>query len=138
MKYSRDNDYIILKVETGDSVIDAIRNMIEKEKISSGLILSGIGMISKARIGYLNGEKYVEMTFDEPREVVSFSGSIAENDPILHIHGSFADIHHNISGGHFFSGTGSPMMEISVKVLSKARIIRKKNEKSGLMELDFP
>ena len=138
MKYSKDNEFIVLKVETGDSVLDSIRDLIEKEKISAGLILSGIGMISRGRVGYWNGDKYIEMTFEEPREVVSFSGSIAENDPVLHIHGSFADIHHNISGGHFFSGIGSPMMEISIRVLSKARIIRKKNEKSGLMELDFP
>ncbi len=138
MKYSRDSDFIVLKIETGDSVMEAIKSLIEKEKISSGLILSGIGMISKGRVGYLKGDKYVEMTFDEPREVVSFSGSIAENDPILHIHGSFADIHHNISGGHFFAGIGSPMMEISIKVLSKTRVVRKKSERSGLMELDFP
>lgn len=138
MKYAMENDFIILKIETGDDVFSAMNELVTREKITSGIVLSGIGMIKNGKVGYLNGDKYVEMTFEEPREVVSFSGSIAENEPLFHIHGSFADIHHNITGGHFFQGTGAPMMEISIKVLKKARIIRKKSEKSGLMELDFP
>ena len=88
MKYAVENDFIILKIETGDDVFSAMKELVTREKITSGIVLSGIGMIKNGKVGYLNGDKYVEMTFEEPREVVSFSGSIAENDPIFHIHGS--------------------------------------------------
>ncbi|EQD75474.1 DNA-binding protein [mine drainage metagenome] len=87
MKYTTENDFIILKIETGDDVFKTMKDLVSSEKITSGIVLSGIGMINNGRVGYLNVDKYVEMTFEEPREVVSFSGSISENEPIFHIHG---------------------------------------------------
>lgn len=130
-----EKNYIVAKLEKGESVGESTSRILEDYGIYSGLVQFAIGMIRDLEIGYWNGKEYERATLPEPGEVVSFHGSIAGNEPRLHIHVSVATNDHSVKGGHFFSGLADPVLEVHILKLEEIVLKRELNEKSGLREL---
>lgn len=137
MQWKADKDSFILKIDRGENVKDSILKLASDEDISSGSILWGVGMIENMEIGYFNGREYEKETLAGPLEVVSFHGSIASNDPHLHIHLSVAGRSHKVVGGHLFSGEANPLLEVQVQKFRGFNMKRVYNEKSTLKELEL-
>ncbi|MEM0158668.1 MAG: DUF296 domain-containing protein [Thermoplasmataceae archaeon] len=137
MQIAREGSTIFLKMDAGENVRDTILDVVKKENITSGEITWGIGRIRSLEVGYLKGRNYEKVTFNELMEIVSFHGSIAANDPILHIHCSGAGSDYRISGGHFFNGIADPLMEVSIRIFTSITMGRVENKKSGIMELNL-
>ena len=132
-----EKNYIVIKLERGDDVGESITQALDDYGIYSGLVECGIGMIRDLEIGYWNGKEYERVKLPVPGEVVSFHGSVSSNDPRLHIHVSVALKDHSVKGGHFFSGTADPLMEVHILRLEEIVLKRELNAKSGLNELTF-
>jgi predicted DNA-binding protein with PD1-like motif len=130
-----EKNYIVVKLEKGDDVGESIIEVLEDYGIYSGLIEFGIGMIRDLEIGYWNGKEYEKAKMPTPGEVVSFHGTVSSNDPRLHIHVSVALKDHIVKGGHFFSGTADPLLEIHILRLEEIVLKRELNKNSGLKEL---
>ncbi|HLH85565.1 MAG TPA: DUF296 domain-containing protein [Thermoplasmataceae archaeon] len=137
MQISREGELILVKIEYGENVKDTILKVIQKEKISSGEVTWGIGMIRNLQVGYYNGGSYEKETFSQPLEIVSFHGSIAGNEPLLHIHCSGASRDHVVHGGHFFDGIADPLLEVSIRRFDAIKIERRENARSKLMEISL-
>ena len=94
---------IVAKIEPNEDLFDAIKELIKKHKIKSGLI-SVIGALKQFTIGYFDIEKkkYNFKTFDEDIELISCMGNIAfkDNEPIIHLHVSVGKDDYSIIGGH--------------------------------------
>jgi predicted DNA-binding protein with PD1-like motif len=94
---------IIAKIEPNEDLFDAIKELIEKHNIKSGL-LNVIGALKQFTIGYFDIEKkeYNFKTFDEDIELISCMGNIAfkDNEPIIHLHVSVGKDDYSIIGGH--------------------------------------
>jgi len=94
---------IIGKVEPEEDLIDAIIAIVNKHKITSGLI-NCIGALKKFTIGYFDIEsrRYLTRTIDEYVELVSCMGNIffKNGEPIVHLHISIGTRDYNIIGGH--------------------------------------
>jgi len=94
---------IVAKIEPNEDLFDAIKELIKKHKIKSGLI-NVIGALKQFTIGYFNIEKkkYNFKTFDEDIELISCMGNIAfkDNEPIIHLHVSVGKDDYSIIGGH--------------------------------------
>ena len=135
MLHRREDDTIILKLEDGEDVLESLGNIVEYYGIESGAIQWGIGMLHHIEVGYWNGSVYEKEKYVDPAEIVSFHGSIASNDPRFHIHLSFAVRDHSVHGGHLFSATVSPLLEIEIHVVNTIAISRKLNERTGLKEI---
>ena len=138
MQYSEEKDTIIVKLDRGESVIPALETICSESSVSSGTIVWGIGMLRNTEIGYLNGKNYEKRIVEINAEVVSFHGSIADSTPRLHVHVGLALRDHSIVGGHLFSGTVDPMMEIQILRLRSVSLTRTVNPHSGLNELTIP
>ncbi len=137
MQYKRDGNNYVVKLERGDDVMGQLGTLFTKEGISSGSVLWAVGMIENLEIGYFNGKEYEKQTYKGPLEVVSFHGSIAMNDPRLHIHVSVAGKDHSAHGGHLFGGAANPLLELHVARLDGVKMERSYNEKSTLKELQI-
>jgi predicted DNA-binding protein with PD1-like motif len=132
-----EKNYVVAKLEKGEDVGESIDQVLGDYGIYSGLIVYGIGMIKELEVGYWNGKEYEKEKLHIPGEVVSFHGSISSNEPRLHIHVAVALNDHTVKGGHFFSGTADPMMELHIVRLEEIVLKRELNARSGLKELTF-
>ena len=112
----------VIRLETGESVLDKIVELCEKEGIAAGS-LSGIGAVTSARLGYYNQEtgKYTEKDFDQELEVISLTGNISrKSDGSLfpHIHCILSDKDMSVFGGHLFQGFVGLTLEIYLFTVS--------------------
>ncbi len=130
-----ENNIVFAKLDAGSDVIESIRKLMDEYGIRSGSILWAIGMIKNFEIGYFNGKDYVKQKFAEGHEIVSFHGSISENEPRLHIHASGADEKHQVVGGHFFSGIADPLLEMQILKINDFRVTREMNKKLNVYEM---
>lgn len=133
----RDGDELLLKLEKGEDVLSTLTEAIDSNDVVSGEILWGLGRIKDLQVGYFNGVEYDKKTFDQTYEIVSFHGSITENEPRFHIHVAGAGKDYTLVGGHLFGGIVDPLLEVSIKKFNNIKTERKDNPKTGLRELFF-
>lgn len=137
MQWKNDGKDFIIKIEKGEDVKKSIMEVVSSGQIKAGSVLWAVGMIQKMEIGYFNGKEYEKEIYDGPLEVVSFHGSIAENDPELHIHISVAGKDHSVVGGHLFSGLANPLLEVHLSRSEGFGMKRVYNPGSTLKELEL-
>ncbi|EQB74140.1 MAG: hypothetical protein AMDU4_FER2C00028G0047 [Ferroplasma sp. Type II] len=132
-----ENNIIISKFDADEDVLSGLNILVDKYKIRAGFIDMGIGMVKNLKIGYWNFDKYEELFIEERSELVAFHGSIADDKNRFHIHIGVARKDHGLYGGHFFSGTADPLMEIKITKFDHAEFTRKYNPVSTLNELEI-
>jgi len=135
----KDKGEIIAAKFVEGGAIENIEELAEKHGIQSAVIVSGIGMLKNAVIGYFNGKEYIKEELKEPAELVSMQGNIgrdAEGNVICHIHVALATSSHSLVGGHLLSGEVNVVNEIFIQKLENIKIVRKKNT-DGLMEMEI-
>ena len=84
-----------LRLDQGEDVLGSIETAARDKDIHSGIVLSGIGTLDRARLhyvsdaGYHPAEQFVE--YEGPIELVSVESIIAEHVPHLHTYISIED-----------------------------------------------
>jgi predicted DNA-binding protein with PD1-like motif len=106
----------VIRLETGESVLDAITAFCEDQQIAAGTF-TGIGAIMQARLGYYDQGRgsYVDHNFDQELEVVSLTGNISrKSDGTLfpHTHCVLSNKEMKVIGGHLFEAVVGPTLEI--------------------------
>ncbi len=135
MYSNMENNVVTAKFDAGSDIMEDLREIAKKYDIASGSILWGIGMMRDFEIGYFKGQDYAREKFHERHEIVSFHGSISENEPRFHIHAAGANEKHQVIGGHFFSGIAEPLMEIQILKIGSFKITREMNKKLNVYEM---
>lgn len=139
MKYRKNSQGYILRLEKGDKIIDTIAKFCREESIFSASIL-GIGAVTSVELGYyrLDKKDYDWKIFDIPMEVVSLTGNLTtvDSQPFLHIHTVLADSEYQAIGGHLKEGTVNATLEIFMQTLSTP-ISRTLDEDIGLKLLQL-
>jgi predicted DNA-binding protein with PD1-like motif len=140
MKYKKAANSYVIRLDGGERIVESLEKFCAKEKIS-GAHFSGIGTLREAELAYydVGGKKYRSCVFNKPPlEIVSLLGnaSLAEGKIKIHAHVVISDSQFRTFGGHLNEGSAYPMCEIVVTPLG-AKLERKKDEKTGLMVLDF-
>ncbi|MBN1802769.1 MAG: DNA-binding protein [Candidatus Lokiarchaeota archaeon] len=94
---------IVGKILPDEDIIDAIKEMVLKHDIKSGLV-NVIGALKKTTIGYFDIEikNYKFKTLDEDVELISCMGNVSYDHagPIVHLHVSLGKNDFNVIGGH--------------------------------------
>ena len=89
-------------------IIASITALAESLGIEAGIV-SGIGALKDAAIGYYDQEahEYRTVEIDRPTEITGLCGNISIRDgtPFLHVHATLADSQGNVRGGHLSWGT---------------------------------
>ena len=137
MIYRLEDGKIMVKLEDGENVLEKLKVIVKESGLSSGVILHGVGMLRKVKLGYFDGKGYVVDEFEGPMELVSMQGNISSDDKgdiIFHIHVGLADRSKSMHGGHLLNGIVNNVNEILIMKFERVKM-RRLSEKTGLMEL---
>lgn len=95
-------------LDKGTEIINGLSHLMKMRNITTGMI-SGIGAVSEAQLGYFNAEtkSYEKKLFPENMEIVSLKGNISfkDNEIFPHLHVVLSRRDFSAVGGHLFSGT---------------------------------
>jgi predicted DNA-binding protein with PD1-like motif len=120
----------VLVLDMGEEVTEAITHFATELNVQ-GASLTGIGALSRARLGWFNPatKEFRENHIDEQAEVLSITGNIATGEdghdhghahlhgdgPVkLHLHISLGLGDATVRGGHLVEGYVAPTMELIV------------------------
>lgn len=124
---------IILRLDQGDYVLESIRKVLEETGITDGYVVSGIGTLDYCVLhmvtttGYPPVECYPKWN-DEPLELVSINGIIADGEPHLHAVISNKD---KAFAGHLEPGCRILYLgEIVIQEIKGQALKRKKNNRN--------
>lgn len=139
MQYQEKNNVIFLHLFPNENINDMIIKMCRETNVKTAVVLSGIGQVKNAQLGYFKEKgNYSEELFTKPFELLSLTGNIVkQNDEyILHLHAVLGDENKKTIGGHFINGTITVTGEI---VILKTKINAKRiyNKKTGLKTFEL-
>lgn len=119
---------VIVALRRGELILESLREVARQADIHSGVVMSGIGSVTRARIhtvmtnDYPPRDEFIDLP--GPLEVVQFGGVIADYEP--HIHISLWDSQFRYHGGHLEEGCEIlALSEISIHRLSELRLARR-------------
>ncbi len=140
MRYQRFEDRYVVRIESGEPLIDTLTEFLRTERVEFAS-LSAAGAVSWVRLGYWNPRThaYEYHEFDEQLEVVSFEGNSALKDgaPFLHLHGVFGRHDFTAVAGHIKDARIHPTLEIWLRT-EDVPVRRIHDAASGLDLLDLP
>ncbi|PKK86308.1 MAG: DUF296 domain-containing protein [Thermoplasmata archaeon HGW-Thermoplasmata-1] len=129
MKISTDGDTVFAFFEDGEDVINNYERLAEECGVDNAVVLSGIGMLRDAKIGYYKKNDagkwdYEWKVFENEMELVSTSGNITTGENgkrVIHLHAALAGKDHKLHGGHLGGGTVCVKNEVYLKKLQSLR-----------------
>lgn len=133
-----DRKRVIIRLDTGDMLLESIEQVIAEAGIKDGVVVSGIGTLSDTRIHMVTTTSYPAVEIypewkDVPMELSSVSGIIADGVP--HLHMVFSNPEKTFSG-HLEHGCKTLYLcEIVIEVFEDIRLHRTKNSR-GILELE--
>ncbi|MBM4249883.1 MAG: DUF296 domain-containing protein [Euryarchaeota archaeon] len=140
MLFGKESNMIVIKLDDGENLHSGIEQALGQNMVKSGIILGGVGMLADFKLGYYDGKEYITQEFKEPHELLTLQGSVAHGGQgkiLLHVHCTVANRAQQVFGGHLISGTVRYANEIFVLRLVDIELGRRKNERTGLMELEI-
>ncbi|HLH25268.1 MAG TPA: DUF296 domain-containing protein [Chloroflexota bacterium] len=140
MRFQRFGDRYILRLETGEPVVETLTAFLRDEEIMFANV-SAAGAVQWACLGYWNPttEQYEYRELAEQLEVVSFQGnaSLKDGAPFLHIHGVFGRHDFSVYGGHVKEARVRPTLEVWLRT-EDVPVRRTRDAATGLDLLDLP
>ena len=122
----------------GEDFLSQLNTIAEKQDLKNAIIISGVGMLKDAKIGYFFGGTYQIKTISDPAELVSTSGNMYINPAgkhEWHVHVALAEKSHELLGGHLLGGLVWNTAEIFLQIIPNARFVRETEE--GNLRLNF-
>ena len=124
----------LIRLEIGESIIPTLSAFVRKKGILSGWI-QGLGAVNQVTIGTydISHKKYVRKELPGDQELVNMTGNLAwlGKEPVFHLHATFADDRHHVTGGHLFEACTCVTVEVLL-VPWHARVVRQPDEPTGL------
>lgn len=139
MQAVREADRWMLRLDDGQDLFATLTEFVRREDIQAAAVVSGIGMVRRATIGYWDGSRYQPHELTVPHELVALHGSIARADraPSIHLHIAVAGPDHHIVGGHLMQATVGVLHEILLVTFPGHIFGRPMSETFGLRMLDL-
>ncbi|MEM0054168.1 MAG: DNA-binding protein [Nitrososphaeria archaeon] len=131
--------FIVVRLKTGVDLLLSLKKIVEENGIKAGVILSGVGLLGKARIRNvkilpekfpISDEHRVILSFDGPLEILSLSGNISliKDEPNVHLHATLSYYDGKsieVVGGHVIEGcTVFSFAEIVIMEIENIQMIK--------------
>lgn len=121
-----------LRLRRGADLLKSIEEFCAKKAIGAGVILSGVGCVSRGRVRDAGGVDIVDI--EEPMEIVSLMGTVSEKR--CHLHVSFSKKDLTVVGGHLVAGSViNTTCELVIGVLEDCVYDVEFDEETGYDEL---
>jgi uncharacterized protein len=139
MQAVRDGTRWMVRLDDGQDLFEALAEFARKEDVRAAAVVTGVGMVRRATIGYWDGTQYRPLELTVPHEVVGLHGSIArvEGAPSLHLHIAAAGPDYRLVGGHLIHATVGVLQEILLDTFPSRSFGRPMEESLGLRMLDL-
>lgn len=139
MQVVLDGPRCMLRLEDGTDLFPQLEAFARERSIRAAAVVSGIGMLRRASIGYWNGKEYAPRVLETPHELVGLHGTIAVVDgkPSIHLHAALADDRHQLVGGHLLQAMVGVVGELYLETFPGRTFGRPLNESLGLRTLDL-
>ena len=137
METKENKNIIFLRLYPDENLNEKIKEACRNHNVKTGVVLSGIGQLKKAKLGYFKEKgDYAPEEFDKPLEILSLTGNICQekDDYLLHLHIILGNEKKNAFGGHFIEGTIGIIGEIVI-LKTNVEVKREFDEKTGLKTL---
>lgn len=123
-----------VRLRRGEDLLEAIRALCRQEDIRSGVVLSAVGCVSRARIRDASGVNIREVP--EHCEIVSLNGTVSARRCHLHIALSREDL--TTLGGHLCPGTiVNTTCELVIGILPEIAYDLEEDQETGYKEIIF-
>jgi predicted DNA-binding protein with PD1-like motif len=130
----------ILRLKKDELLCRSILDFVHEKGIKAAW-LTGIGGAQWAEIGFYHPKEqtYAWKKIHETLEIASLQGNIAweSGEPVLHLHGVFADRHYVAYGGHVKEAQVAATCEINLQVFPDMALKRSHDDEIGLHLLDL-
>jgi uncharacterized protein len=139
MQIVRDGGRHMLRLDDGQDLFETLQEVARKEDLRAAAVVSGIGMLRQATLGYWDGSQYRPHELKEPHELIALHGSIARADggPSIHLHAAASGPDHRLVGGHVIRAQIGVLAEIVLEAFPGRTFGRPMNESFGLRMLDL-
>jgi predicted DNA-binding protein with PD1-like motif len=108
---------VAVRLEQGDEIHASLVALAKELGLSSGFVVSGIGMISNPVLGFLTGHaSYARQSLSGNLELLNLSGNIARynGDHLCHLHVTLAGTDYQAIGGHLFEAVVAVTVEAMI------------------------
>lgn len=120
MKYRRFDNTIVVRIDRGEEILEAVAELAERESIRLASI-SALGAVNEFTVGVFNTaeKKYYANEFSGAFEIVSLTGTINTMDGkfYAHLHMSAGNDRGEVFGGHLNRAVISATCEMIVTVI---------------------
>ncbi len=120
MKYKRFDNTIVVRIDRGEEILQAVAELAERESIRLASI-SALGAVNEFTVGVFNTaeKKYYANEFSGAFEIVSLTGTINTMDGkfYAHLHMSAGNDKGEVFGGHLNRAVISATCEMIVTVI---------------------
>lgn len=125
---------VCCRLHRGDDLLHSIKSLAAQHHIQAGVVLSGVGCVSRARLRDASGVNIRQL--EEHFEIVSLTGTVSEARCHLHIALSREDL--STVGGHLVEGCIiNTTCELVIGVLEGVEYAVEQDAETGYDELIF-
>lgn len=140
MIYKSDGHNWLVRLEKDELLVENLTKLIKQENIQ-GAWLNGLGAALWAELGFydLDAQEYQWKKLEELLEITSLQGNVSwlDNEPALHIHGTFGNRDMRVLGGHVRELAVGGTCEVLLQVWQDGGLSRSKDGQTGLNLLTF-
>ena len=139
MQVVRDGNRWMLRLTEGEDLFRELEGFASAQAIRAAAIVSGIGMLREATVGFWDGRTYNPKTMPGGMELVGLHGSIAivDGKPSVHLHAALGGPSHALEGGHLLRAVVGVVGEVFIESFPGKTFGRPLVESVGLRVLDL-
>ena len=134
MRFHKAGDAYIVRLETGERIIETLTALCSAESIGAAAV-SGVGTCVRAELGSLDWESktHRRRLIEEHCEIAALVGNVSrqEGRPVVHLHATLADAECRAFCGHLHEAVIQATAEIIVTILP-GELSRSKDPATGL------
>ena len=134
MQSKEEDNLIFARMFPGEDIYTSLDELLEKHKVKTAVVLSGIGQIKDVEIGFFKEKgNYLPEKLAGNFELLSLAGNISlqDNAPEFHLHAVLGDEKKKAWGGHLISGAVNVTLEL-VLLKTNLEVKREIEEETGL------
>lgn len=139
MEKKREGNLLVIRLTDGEDLLAMIRQAVAEEKITSGIVLGGVGMIRNAALSFYAGRgQYETVPLATESELCSLDGNVSrfEDEIVVHLHAVVGRRGGDALAGHLSSAVVNMTAEIAI-LAAPQKLIRKEDPETGLKTLTF-
>jgi hypothetical protein len=149
-KEGRTGKVIVTRLKTGSDLYLSVQDLAEEYNLKAAVILSGVGLLSKANLRNcknlpdefpITDKNRNYASFEAPLEILGISGNISTVDgrPLIHAHLTLSYVHDDkirVVGGHMIEGSiVFGFSEIILMEISEIEMVKKYDPETKTLQL---